>query len=151
MTDSDRPSTPSEVLPKVIPLDPDVGYGPHIASGFLERYGEDSVFVTATVDCLNYRFNRVLVRASKVPEDHKAVQYGDPAMREAIEQLLLVLGNQGFDNPPTALLRSATGYEEPQTFLGSAGSLLGSDVLSNWLDRLEQEDYAGAAALLAVH
>lgn len=151
MTDSDRPGAPSDTLPKVISVDPDEGYGPHISESFLERYGEESVFVTAAVDCLNFRFNRVLVRAGKVPGDHKAVQYGTPAMRDAIEQLLHALGKQGFDNPPTALLRSATGYEEPQTFLAKAGTLLGSGLVADWLGRLEQEEYAGAAALLAIH
>ncbi len=151
MTDFDRPGPPSDSLPKLISVNPDEGFGPHITDSFLELYGEESVFVTATVDCLNYRFNSVIVRAGKISEDHKAVQYGEPAMREAIELLLQALGNKGLDNPPTVLLRSATGYEEPQTFLTIAGSLLGADLVSNWLGRLEQEDYVGAAALLAVH
>lgn len=135
----------------MISVDPDDGFGPHISESFLECYGEESVFVTAAVDCLNDRFNRVLVKSGKMPGDHKIVQYGAPAMREAIEQLLQVLANQGLDNPPTALMRSATGYEEPQAFLLTAGALLGKDLVADWLSRLEQEDYAGTAALLAVH
>lgn len=135
----------------MISVDPDEGFGPHLSEAFLGCYGEDSVFVTAAVDCLNHRFNRVLLKSGKVPADHKAVQYGEPAMRDALEQLFEALGKQGLDNPPTALLRSATGYEEPRAFLASAGSVLSESVVTNWLYRLEQEDYAGAAALLAVH
>ena len=151
MTDSDQPSSPSKTLPRMISVDPDVGFGPHISSAFLECYGEESVFVTAAVDCLNHRFNQVLLKSGKVPADHKVVQYGDVAMREAIEKLLGTLEKQGADNPSVALLRSATGYEEPPFFLIGAASVLGDDLVAKWLERLEQEDYAGAASLLAVH
>jgi hypothetical protein len=135
----------------MISVDPDEGFGPHLSEAFLACYGEESVFVTAAVDCLNHRFNRVLLKSGKVPADHKVVQYGEPAMRKALEQLLSALGKRGVDNPPTALLRSATGYEGPQAFLVRASSVLGNDLVANWLNRLEQEDYAGATALLAVH
>jgi hypothetical protein len=144
----DRPrGTP----PGTIQIDPDQGFGPHMTEAFLNLYGEDSVFVTATVDSLTWRFVGVLVRAEKLPSDFEAVQYGSPAMRQALEVLLKALGARGLDNPSTTLMRSAVGHEQPQAFQATASLLLGDSIVANWLGLMEQEDYAGATALLAVH
>jgi len=144
----DRPSgTPLGT----IQIDPDQGFGPHMTEAFLNLYGADSVFVTATVDSLTWRFAGVLVRAQKLPPDFEPVQYGTPEMRQALDAFLKALGTRGLDNPPTALMRSATGHEQPQAFLLVASSLLGDNLVANWLRLMEQENYAGATALLAVH
>lgn len=136
--------------PGVIPIDPVEGFGPHISDEFIYHYGEESVFVTATVDCLTTRFVGVLRRAGRVPEDHVAVQHGPPEMREALEQLLACLTAQGLDKPHTLLMRSAVGHEAPQSFMDEAGSLLGEELLAIWLRQLEGEDYLSAKALLKV-
>ena len=144
----DAPSgTPSET----IQVNPDEGFGPHMADAFLSLYGENSVFVTATVDCLTRRFINVLIKADKLPPDSEPVQYGAVEMREALESFLQTLSARGSDRPSIALMRSAVGHEQPQTFQRMAAALLGSDLVDRWLRLLEQEDYAGASALLAVH
>ncbi len=122
-----------------------------MAEAFLNLYGEDSVFVTATVDSLTWRFVGVLVRAEKLPPDFEPIQYGTPEMRQALDAFLKALGARGLDNPPTTLMRSALGYEQPQAFQVTASSLLGDSLVANWLRLMEQEDYAGATVLLAVH
>jgi hypothetical protein len=142
---------PSGTPPGTIQIDPDQGFGPHMTEAFLDLYGEDSVFVTATVDCLTWRFVDVLVRAEKLPSDFEPVQYGSPEMRQALEALLKTLGARGLDNPSTVLMRSAVGHELPQAFQVMAGTLLGNDLIARWLRLLEQEDYAGATAQLASH
>ncbi len=142
---------PSDAPPGTIQIDPEQGFGPHMAEAFLERYGEDSVFVTATVDCLTWRFIGVLTKAGKLPTDHEPIQYGSPEMRGAIEALLKALSTCGMDKPVVALMRSATGHEQPQAFELAAAGLLGNHLIDNWLHLLEKEDYAGAAALLVVH
>lgn len=151
MTDSDQGAPPARALPARIEIDPDEGFGPHMAGLFLEYYGTHSLFVTATVDCLTQRFTRVLIKSGRFPEDHACVQYGDPGMRASLENLLAALSGQGLDNPPVLLMRSATGYEDPQSFLETASTFLGADVVANWLRRLELEDYVGADSLLADH
>ena len=122
-----------------------------MTDAFLNLYGEDSVFVTATVDSLTWRFIGVLVRAEKLPSDFEPIQYGSPEMRQALDALLKSLGTRGLDNPSAALMRSAVGREQPQAFLVTASSLLGDHLVANWLRLMEQEDYAGATALLVVH
>ncbi len=144
----DRPTgTPAGT----IQIDPDLGFGPHVTEAFLHLYGEDSVFVTATVDSLTWRFAGVLIRANKLPTDYEPVQYGSPEMRQSLDALLRALGARGLDNPPTALMRSALGLEPPQAFQVAASSLLGDSLVANWLHLMELEDYAGATALLGVH
>ena len=142
---------PSDAPPDTVSIDPEQGFGPHITEAFLDLYGEDSVFVSATVDCLTCRFVGVLVRAGKLSADFEPIQYGSPEMLQALEGFLKVLAARGLENPSTALMRSALGYEGPQTFLATASSVLGGELVVCWLQLLEQEDYAGAAALLAVH
>ena len=142
---------PSGTPAGTIKIDPDQGFGPHVTEAFLSLYGEDSVFVTATVDSLTWRFVSVLIRAKELPTDFEAVQYGTPEMRQALDAFLTVLSTRGLDNPPTALMRSATGHEQPQAFLLSASSLLGDNLVASWLRLMEREDYVGATALLGVH
>jgi len=122
-----------------------------MTEAFLSLYGEDSVFVTATVDSLTWRFVGVLVRAKKLPPDFEPVQYGTSEMRQALDTFLRTLSTRGLDKPPTVLMRSATGHEQPQAFLLAASSLLGDNLVANWLRLMEGENYAGATALLAVH
>lgn len=133
-----------------IQIDPEQGFGPHVSDAFLDLYGEDSVFVTATVDCLTWRFVGVLVRAEKLPADFEPVQYGSPEMRQALDAFLKALSVRGLENPSTSLMRSALGHEQPQAFQTAAGALLGQDLVDRWLQLLEQQDYAGATALLVV-
>ena len=122
-----------------------------MAEAFLDLYGEDSVFVTATVDSLTWRFVGVLIRANKLPPDFEPTQYGPPEMRQSLDAFLKALSARGLDNPPTVLMRSAVGHEQPDAFQITAGSLLGITLVANWLHLIEQEDYAGATALLEVH
>jgi hypothetical protein len=122
-----------------------------MAAAFLDLYGEDSAFITATVDSLTWRFVGVLVRADKLPPDFEPIQYGPPEMRQALDRFLKALAARGLDNPPMVLMRSAVGREPPETFQVMAGSLLGATVVAHWLHLIEQEDYAGATALLAAH
>lgn len=151
MTNSNQQDAPAGTPEGTIPVDPDEGFGPHIVDSFLERYGEESVFVTATVDCLTYRFIQVLARAGKLPEEHHTPQYGAPAMREALEQLLSVLGSRGMDKPAIVLMRAAIGHEGPSSFLEAASMVLGTALVEDWLFKLEREDYVGAGSLLVVH
>lgn len=72
-------------------------------------------------------------------------------MRQALDAFLRALGARGMDNPSTALMRSAAEHEQPQAFLATVSSLLGDHFVANWLRLMEQEDYAGATALLAMH
>jgi hypothetical protein len=141
---------PAGVPAGTIQIDPEQGFGPHISDAFLDLYGEDSVFVTATVDLLTWQFVGVLIKAEKLPADFVAVQYGTPEMRHALSALLKSLAGRGFEKPSTSLMRSAVGHDQPQAFQAAAGTLLGHDVVSRWLQRLEQQDYAGVTALLAV-
>ena len=143
-------SRPIGVPAGTIQIDPEKGFGPHVSDAFLDLYGEDSVFVTATVDCLTWRFVRVLVRAEKLPADFEPIQYGSAEMRQALDGFLKALSVRGLENPPTSLMRSAVGQEQPQAFLAAAGGFLGHGLVGRWLQLLEQQDYAGATALLAV-
>jgi hypothetical protein len=122
-----------------------------MAEAFLDMYGEDSVFVTATVDSLTWRFVGVLVRADKIPPSFEPTQYGPPEMRQTLDAFLKALAARGLSNPPTVLMRSALGYEQPDAFQIAAGSFLGVSLVANWLHLVELGDYAGATALLAVH
>jgi len=122
-----------------------------MAEEFLDLYGEDSVFVTATVDCLTWRYLKVLIKAEKIPEDFEPTQYGSPEMRQALEVFLKALAARGLEKPSVTLMQSAVGHEQPRAFQATAGALLGRDLVARWLHLLEQEDYAGATALLAVH
>lgn len=142
---------PSDTPLGTIQIDPEQGFGPHMTEAFLERYGEDSVFVTATVDCLTWRFIGVLTKAGKLPADYEPLQYRALEMRGAIEALFKALSACGMDKPAVALMRSATGHEQPQAFELAAAGLLGSRLMGNWLHLIEKEDYAGATALLVVH
>jgi hypothetical protein len=151
MTDSNYEDAPSGTPEGTIPVDPDVGFAAHVADGFVEHYGEDSVFVAAAVDCLTHRFIRVLVRAGKLPEDHQAPQYGTPEMRGALDRLLSVLDSRGMDNPTAALMRSVVGRAGPGTFVQAAGVVVGEQLIGGWLLKMEQEDYVGADSLLLVH
>ena len=151
MIDSDRATPPTELMPATIQIDPDEGFGPHICARFLECYGSDSVFVTATVDCLTQRFTRALINSGNLSEGHPWVQYGDSDMRESLEILIAVLSAQGLANAPVLLMRSATGYEGPRSFLEAAVVLLGADMVAEWHRLLELEDYAGANSVLATH
>ena len=135
----------------MIQVNPVEGFGPHLVRAFLDLYGENSVFVAATVDCLNYRFVRVMIRAELLPADFSPPQYGTPEMRQALETLLKALDAHGLENPPASLMQSAVGYAEPQAFQSTAAGLLGDEVVGRWLQRLEQEDYSGATALLEAH
>lgn len=150
MTDSNEQDMPAGTPEGTISVDPDEGFGPYIKDGFLELYGEESVFVTATVDCLTFRFIGVLVRAGKLPKEHYAPQYGTSAMREALEHLLSVLGSRGMEKPAVALMRAAVGHDEPGAFVEAAGTILGAGVVAEWRVKLERGDYAGAASLLVV-
>ena len=141
---------PAGVPAGTIQIDPEQGFGPHVSDAFLDLYGEDSVFVTASVDFLTWRFVGVLVRAEKLPADFEPVQYGTPEMRQALDVFLKALSARGLENPPTLLMRSALGHEQPQAFQSAASALLGYDLVGRWLQLLEQQDYAGATALLAV-
>ena len=141
---------PAGVPAVTIQIDPEQGFGPHISDAFLNLYGEDSVFVTATVDLLTWRFVGVLVRAEKLPAAFEAVQYGTFEMRQTLEAFLKALDARGLENPSTSLMRSAVGHEQPQAFEAAASALLGYDLVGRWLPLLEQQDYAGATALLAV-
>ena len=144
----DRPSgTPAGT----IHINPEEGFGPHISEAFLGFYGEDSAFVTATVDSLTHRFLNVLIQAEKLPPDHMQIQYGSTEMREALDRLLQTLTSRGANGPSVILMRSAVGHDAPQAFERMAGDLLGSELLSNWFSLLEKEDYAGAEALLVAH
>lgn len=147
MTDSDNPAT--GIPAGTLQIDPEEGFGPHIAECFLDLYGEDSVFATATVDCLTHGFVRVLIKSGRLSADHVPIRYGTPAMRESLENLLEALESRGLDKPFLLLMRSAVGREEPQHFLSVASSVLGTELVTSWLRRLEQEDYAGANAFLA--
>lgn len=147
MAVSDKQNPPAGT----IQVDPEEGFGPHVTERFLDFYGEGSVFVTATVDCLNHRFASVLMKSGGLPADHVALQYGTPEMRGSLESLLKALAIQGLSKPPVLLMRSATGYEEPQQFISTASSILGAELVTNWMHLLEQEDYAGADALLSIH
>lgn len=142
---------PNDAPPGNIRINPEQGFGPHMAEAFLERYGEDSIFVTATVDCLTWRFIGVLTKAGELPAGYDAIQYGPPEMREALEALLKALSAYGMDKPVIALMRSATGHEQPQAFELAVAGLLGNHVMDNWLHLIEKADYAGATALLVVH
>ena len=144
---SERPAgTPAGTLQ----IDPEQGFGPHLSDAFLDLYGEDSVFVNAAVDLLTWQFIAVLIKAQKLPADFVAIQYGTPEMRHALGVFLNTLAGRGLEKPSAALMRSAVGQEQPQAFQTSASTLLGYDLVSRWLQRLEQQDYAGAAALLAM-
>jgi hypothetical protein len=151
MTASDKGNPSTGIPAGTIQIDPVEGFGPHIAECFLNLYGEDSVFVTATVDCLTYRFIRTLIKSGRLSADHVAIQYGTPAMRESLENFLEALASRGLDTPSVLLVRSAVGHEEPQHFLTVASSLLGTELVASWLRRLELEDYAGATTCLAAH
>ena len=140
---------PTGVPAGTIQIDPEQGFGPHLSDAFLELYGEDSVFVTATVDLLTWQFVAVLIKAEKLPADFVAVQYGTPEMRHALDAFLKTLAGRGLEKPSTSLMRSAVGHEQPQAFQVAAGTLLGYDLVARWLQRLEQQDYAGVTALLA--
>jgi hypothetical protein len=141
---------PAGVPTGTIQIDPEQGFGPHLSDAFLNLYGEDSVFVTATVDLLTWQFVAVLIKAEKLPADFVAVQYGAPEMRHALDAFLKTLAGRGLEKPSTLLMRSAVGHEQPQAFQAAAGTLLGYDLVARWLQRLERQDYAGVAALLAV-
>ena len=140
---------PTDVPAGTIQIDPEQGFGPHLSDAFLELYGEDSVFVTATVDLLTWQFVAVLIKAEKLPADFVAVQYGTPEMRHALDAFLKTLAGRGLEKPSTSLMRSAVGHEQPQAFQAAAGTLLGYDLVARWLQRLEQQDYAGVTTLLA--
>jgi len=142
---------PSGTPDGTIQIDPDEGFGPHVTEAFLDLYGEHSVFACATVDLLTWRFVRVLVRAEKLPTQFEPPQYGPPEMRQSLDKLLRALTAQGHDNPPAALMRSATGHEPPEAFQLAAATLIGHDLVTSWLHLLEQQDYAGTSALLAGH
>ena len=133
-----------------IQIDPEEGFWPHLSDAFLDLYGEDSVFVTATVDLLTWQFVGVLIRAENLPANFAAIQYGAPEMRHALDAFLKTLAGRGLEKPSTSLMRSAVGHERPQAFQAAAGTLLGHDPVTRWLQRLEQQDYAGVTALLAV-
>ena len=140
---------PSKAPSEDVSINPDEGFGPHISEDFLELYGKGSVFVTATVDCLTWRFIQVLVRAEKLPQDTSPLQYGEPEMREALEDLLAAMSDRGIEKLSLALMRSAVGRESPQAFQEAANSRLGSSTVSQWLTLLEHENYAGASGLLS--
>ncbi|MCK9490154.1 MAG: hypothetical protein M0Q42_12335 [Xanthomonadales bacterium] len=131
-------------------IDPQQGFGPHLSDAFLDLYGEDSVFVNAAVDLLTWQFVAVLIKAEKLPADFVPIQYGTPEMRHTLDALLKTLAGRGLEKPSTALMRSAVGQEQPQAFQTAASTLLGYDLVSRWLQRLEQHNYAGADALLAM-
>ncbi|GAB3029601.1 hypothetical protein GCM10027285_10090 [Oleiagrimonas citrea] len=151
MDNSNQQDPPAGTPEGSIPIDPDVGFAPHITDDFLDSYGESSVFVTAAVDCLTYRFVRVLVKAGKLPQEHHTPQYGTPEMREALEQLLSKLASCGMDKPPVVLMRSAVGRSEPRAFQDAAGAILGVGLVGNWFRELEHENYSGARSLLVAH
>ncbi len=142
---------PRGVPPGTIQIDPSEGFGPHMSEDFLDLYGEGSVFVTATVDCLTWRYIKVLIKAEKLSEDFEPTQYGSPEMRQTLEAFLKALAICGLEKPSVTLMRSALGREQPRAFQDTAGALLGSDLVARWLHLLEQEDYAAAMALLSVH
>ena len=142
---------PHNVPPGTISVDPDEGFGPHLTDAFLEAYGEDSVFVTATVDQLTWQFVRVLVKAGKLPEEFEPPQFGPPEMRGALAGLIAKLSERGQDRPAISLMRSAVGHEHSLAFQRAASAALGESVVAAWLSCLEMEDYAGAAALLEPH
>ncbi|MEI2742835.1 MAG: hypothetical protein V9G63_10450 [Candidatus Competibacter sp.] len=152
MTDnSDKRKTASRPPDGSIPVDPEEGFGPLISEAFLEQYGNDSVFVIGTIDCLTHRFVHVLIRAGRLPIDYPIKQYGSNDMRESLEHLIEALNTHGIKNPLLLLMRSAIGHERPQEFLACAGSILGPDVIAHWLRRLESEDYEGARVCLSLH
>ncbi len=132
-----------------IQIDPEDGFGPHLSDAFLDRYGEESVFVAATADLLTWKFVAVLIKAEKLPTDFAAIQYGSPEMRNALDAFLETLAGRGMEKPSTSLMQSAVGRQQPQAFLAAAGALLGYDLVTRWLQRLELQDVAGVAALLA--
>ncbi|GAB2524815.1 hypothetical protein GCM10027188_29700 [Lysobacter humi (ex Lee et al. 2017)] len=142
---------PRNAPPGTIPVDPEEGFGPHLTDAFLEAYGEDSVFVTATVDLLTWRFVRVLVKAGKLPEEFEPPQFGPPEMRRALAGLITKLSERGQDRPAVSLMRSAIGHEHPLAFQNVARAVLGEGVVASWLACLEREDYARAEALLEPH
>ncbi len=132
-------------------MDPEEGFGPHMSEAFLDHYGTDSVFVTATVDCLTWRFIRLLVDGGNLPSDFEPLQYGSPEMREALEGLLDALAARGLEKPVVVLMQSAVGRKPPQAFEEAATALLGTESIADWLRLLEQENYAAAARRLAVN
>jgi hypothetical protein len=142
---------PSDTPPGYISIDPDEGFGPHMSEAFLDRYGTDSVFVTATVDCLTWRFIRLLVNGGNLSSDFEPLQYGCPEMREALEALLEVLAVRGLETPFLVLMQSAAGRKPPQAFEDAATALLGAPLFADWLRLLEQENYAAAAQRLVAH
>lgn len=142
---------PKGIPEGTIQIDPEEGFGPHITEAFLDLYGEYSVFAAATVDLLTWRFVGVLVKADKLPMDFEPPQYGPPEMRKALDGLLKALTAQGHENSVAALMRSALGRQPPQAFQIAAGTLLGNDLIVRWLQLLEQQDHAGATALLSGH
>lgn len=144
----DRPSAPS---PGNISVDPEEGFGPHMSEAFLDHYGTDSVFVTATVDCLTWRFIRLLVNGGHLSSDFEALQYGSPEMRQTLEVLLDVLAARGLEKPSVVLMQSAVGRAPPRAFEEAATALLGSALVADWLHLLEQESYAAAAQRLAAN
>jgi len=142
--------SPPDAPPSTIQIDPNEGFGPDLSEAFLDLYGEDSIFVTATVDFLTWRYVDVLVKARKLPEDFEPPQYGSPEMRQTLAHLLKVLAARGLEKPPIELMQSAVGHKQPRMFQARASATLGSDLVARWLHLLEQQDYAGATALLAV-
>lgn len=148
MTPPDEPGAPP---PGLISIDPDDGFGPHMTDAFLDHYGRGSVFVTATVDCLTWRFVGVLIRDGRLPADFEPIQYGSAAMRLALEELLGALQARGLEKAALVLMRSATGYEAPQAFQARASEWLGTETVASWLELVEREEFDRATALLAVH
>ncbi len=142
---------PDDAPPGTIQIDPDEGFGPHLAQSFLDWYGEDSVFAAATADCLTWRFVKVLVRAGKLPAEHQPHVYGSPELCEALEALLDALSTRGLEKASVLLLQSAVGRADAHAFQTAAGYVLGNDLIQRWLVLLEQADPAGATALLTLH
>lgn len=146
-----KENPPSDTPSAYISIDPDEGFGPHMSEAFLDCYSAGSVFVTATVDCLTWRFVRLLITGGNLPPDFEPLQYGSPEMRETLEALLEALAGRGLETPFLVLMQSAAGRKPPQAFEDEAVALLGAPLIADWLRLLERENYAAATQRLAVN
>jgi hypothetical protein len=129
-------------------VNPYEGFGPLITDDFLDLYGEDSVFVTATIDFLTWQMVTILIKSNKIGPEFEPIQYGPPEMRLTLETLIKILSASKLEKPLLVLLQSAVKNNQSLDFQIAASSLIGEDVFKEWLSLLEQKKYAEANSLV---